>query len=170
MPVREVVMGDLTLLTIGVYGFTEEGFFSALTAASVDLFCDLRRRRGLRGSEYAFANSLRLQQRLEALGIRYVHLKDLAPTEEVRSLQREADKDAALGKRQRLELSDAFIQAYQSECLAGFDSNEFIKRLGVEAGVVALFCVERDPAACHRSLVAKRLAEDLGLRLKHVTP
>lgn len=46
-------MSELLLVaTIGVYGFTEERFFGELTEAGVDLLCDVRRRRGLRGSTY----------------------------------------------------------------------------------------------------------------------
>ena len=41
----------LELLTIGVYGFDPGGFFGALSAAGVDTFCDVRSRRGVRGSE-----------------------------------------------------------------------------------------------------------------------
>ncbi|HEX9735328.1 MAG TPA: DUF488 family protein [Thermoanaerobaculia bacterium] len=71
---------QIRIVTIGVYGFDEEGFFLALTNAGVDTFCDVRRRRGLRGSTYAFANSRRLQDRLATVGIRYVHVKELAPS------------------------------------------------------------------------------------------
>jgi hypothetical protein len=34
----------------------------------------------------------------------------------------------------------------------------------------ALFCVERDPEACHRSLVAERLAEEYGVTVAHLLP
>ncbi len=67
-------------VTIGVYGFDEAGFFQALQDAGVDTFCDIRRRRGVRGSAYAFANSQRLQGRLAELGIRYIYRSDLAPS------------------------------------------------------------------------------------------
>jgi len=43
-------------VTIGVYGFSADAFFEALQRAGVDSFCDIRYRRGVRGSEYAFAN------------------------------------------------------------------------------------------------------------------
>lgn len=36
--------------------------------------------------------------------------------------------------------------------------------------VVALFCVEREPEACHRSIVGNRLAHDLGIPLEHIKP
>ncbi|HRI57448.1 MAG TPA: hypothetical protein PK170_10170, partial [Anaerolineae bacterium] len=51
---------------------------------------------------------------------------------------------------------------------AGFDSRQFIADLGPETQVVALFCVEREPAACHRSLLATRLQRDLGLSVEHL--
>lgn len=157
-------------ITIGVYGFNEEGFFRALQAAGVDTFCDIRQRRGLRGSTYAFANSQRLQARLAELDIRYLHRKDLAPTKAVRDRQHAADSEAKIAKRQRTNLSPAFIHAFQQEILTGFDSRQFVTDLGDEAQVVALFCVEREPSACHRSLVAERLEEGLGVRVKHIMP
>lgn len=41
------------LLTIGVYGKSETEFFDQLSRAGVDLFRDIRQRRGVRGSQYA---------------------------------------------------------------------------------------------------------------------
>jgi uncharacterized protein (DUF488 family) len=158
------------LITLGVYGSTEAGFFGALQAAGVDTFCDLRLRRGVRGSAYAFVNSKRLQQRLAELNIRYLHLKELAPGKALRERQKTADKDGGIAKRQRTELSASFIAGFGAECLQSFDSAKFLERLGGQARVVALFCVERAPAACHRSLVAARLQRDLGLEVAHLTP
>jgi Protein of unknown function, DUF488 len=34
----------------------------------------------------------------------------------------------------------------------------------------ALFCVERDPEACHRSIVAERLAAEFGVPISHIVP
>ncbi len=45
------------IVTLGVYGRSEAEFFATLQHAQVDLFCDIRRRRGVRGRDYAFANS-----------------------------------------------------------------------------------------------------------------
>ena len=36
--------------------------------------------------------------------------------------------------------------------------------------VSALLCVERDPEACHRSLIAERMADELGVAVKHLRP
>lgn len=159
-----------TIVTIGVYGFDEQSFFHALLDAKVDTFCDIRLRRGMRGSTYAFVNSTYLQKRLGELGIRYLHIKELAPNQDIRDKQQQADKKLGIAKRTRKELVQVFIQAYEQECLANFDSNEFIKQVGQDAKVIGLFCVEREPEACHRSLAAKHLAKDLELQVGHIKP
>lgn len=158
------------IVTIGAYGWDEERFFLALQAAAVDTFCDVRQRRGVRGREYAFANSERLQARLTELGIHYVHRRDLAPSPELRARQHAADAATGTARRQRATLSPEFSQAYCEQRLGDLDSAAFAARLGPAAKVVALFCVEREPAACHRSLLASRLAHDLNLPVRHLTP
>lgn len=158
------------IVTIGVHGFDEATFFNALLDAGVNVFCDIRARRGMRGAKYAFANSVRLQDQLRELDIRYIHAKDLAPTQAVRERQKAADKALSVAKRARTALSPEFIAAYQETCLAQFDAAAFIASLGPEARVIALFCAEREPEACHRSLVAQRLHEQLVLEVEHITP
>jgi uncharacterized protein (DUF488 family) len=162
----------MKLVTIGVYGFNEAAFFNALQQAGVDTFCDIRWRRGVRGAEYAFANRARLQQRLAELGIRYLHFRELAPTPALRQCQTEADKAESTTKRKRSALGQVFIAGYREERLSPFDSRKFVEQLGPEARTVALFCVEREPAACHRSLLAERLQQDLGAQCEviHLTP
>jgi uncharacterized protein (DUF488 family) len=157
-------------VTIGVYGFTETAFFAALHQAGVDTFCDIRWRRGVRGSDYTFANRARLEKRLTELGIRYLHFRELAPPPALRGRQAEADKALGVGKRQREALGPVFTEGYQQECLAAFDGRNFVERLGPAAQVVSLFCVERTPAACHRSLLAARLRQDLGVNVDHLLP
>ena len=160
----------IKIVTIGVYGFTEDAFFEALQAAGVQVFCDIRWRRGVRGAEYAFVNHKRLVARLESLGIEYMHRRDLAPTPEVRQRQKEADKSGKVAKRQRGILSSAFVAAYREEILADFDPQAFLDELPDGTGVVALFCVEREPVACHRSLVADRLHWMDGVTIEHLLP
>ncbi|MDE0506367.1 MAG: DUF488 domain-containing protein [Candidatus Poribacteria bacterium] len=138
------------IVTIGVYGFDESSFFEALREAEVDTFCDIRSRRGLRGATYAFANSQRLQARLADLGIHYIHRKDLAPAKVTRDKQAEADKAAKIAKRKRTVLNEAFIEAYHSDCLSTFEPASLLNDFEVDTQVVALFCVEREPEACHR--------------------
>lgn len=161
---------SIKIVTIGVYGFDETTFFSALCNAKVDTFCDIRQRRGMRGRTYAFANSLRLQARLSELGIRYLHRKDLAPTQVVREKQAKIDKATKTAKRKRVALSEAFIEAYHAECLASFNPDSLLEDLEEDTQVLALFCVETVPEACHRSLVANKLAKELNLKIENILP
>ena len=158
------------IVTIGVYGFDKERFFQALIDANIDTFCDIRRRRGMRGSEYTFVNSTALQEKLRELGIRYMHVKDLAPSKAIRERQKQEDEKFGVAKRSRKELGQAFIQEYEQQCLASFNAHKFMEMLGPQTKVVGLFCVEREPEACHRSLAAKKLATDLELQVSDVTP
>ena len=68
----------MEFFTIGVYNSTEEEYFSKLVENNIDTFCDIRQRRGVRGSQYAFVNSNRLQARLLDLDIKYAHFINLA--------------------------------------------------------------------------------------------
>jgi uncharacterized protein (DUF488 family) len=158
------------IVTIGVYGFDKESFFQALLGAKVDTFCDLRKRRGMRGSTYAFVNSSSLQKRLGELGIRYLHLKNLAPDHESRAKQKQEDEKLGIAKRTRKILGQTFIQAYEKECLSAFNTQDFIEQLGQNTQVIGLFCVEREPEACHRSLAAQRIAQDLEVQVEHIRP
>ena len=160
----------IKIVTIGVYGFDEDSFFNALCKAEVDTFCDIRSRRGVRGATYAFANSKRLQARLAELDIRYIHRKDLGPTKVVREKQATADKATKTAKRKRTELGEAFIKAYHTECLTAFDPQSLIEALESDAQIVALFCVETAPEACHRSLVADKLAKTFNLEVEDILP
>lgn len=156
------------VLTIGAYGWSEATFFPALQSAGVHTFCDIRRRRGVRGPEYAFANAGRLQTRLTELGIAYVHRLDLAPSDSLRQAQARADAEHRTARRSRAELTPEFAAAFENEVLTGFDPVAFLADLA-QAGPVVLFCVEREPRACHRGLVAARLAA-AGATVTHLTP
>lgn len=159
----------IEILTIGAYGWTEPEFLDALEAAGADVFCDLRRRRGVRGSEYAFVNHQRLEAALTARGIPYRHFLELAPSPELRAGEAARDREARVKKRLRTELSEEFQAGFAAECLAHWDAAAFAAGLA-PAARPALFCVEREPAACHRSLVAARLAATLSLPLRHLVP
>jgi uncharacterized protein (DUF488 family) len=156
------------ILTIGAFGFSEEAFFAALQSAGVDTFCDIRQRRGVRGAEYAYCNSKRLQSRLGELGIRYLHRKDLAPTTAVRQIQYQADEAQGVAKRKRQTLGQEFVRAYEEQILAHFEPQSLLDDLEPGTQVVALFCVEKQPEACHRSLVAAKLQQELGLEVEHI--
>lgn len=158
----------MKFFTIGVYGSTEQEYFKKLTDNRIDAFCDIRQRRGVRGAKYAFVNSNRLQQKLIELDIKYAHFIELAPTKEIRELQKEADAQSRISKRNRDKLGSVFCEAYEDMILNNFDFDTFLDKLDeVAASNVVLFCVEEKPAACHRSIVSEKL-EVLGYEVKHL--
>jgi uncharacterized protein (DUF488 family) len=157
------------VVTIGVYEFDLPGFLRALRTADVRLLVDVRQRRGVRGSRYAWANSRRLQAALADAGIAYEHRRDLAPTTELRRLQYAADDRAGVGKRSRALLDPEYRERYVHEVLDHADLDALVDELP-DAGAAALLCVEADPEACHRSLIAERLARRHGVAVSHVRP
>ena len=155
----------MRIATIGVYGFSGETFLAALSDAGVTRIVDVRQRRGVRGREYAWANARRLQDALAAAGVEYEHRLDLAPTTELRQLQYAEDDRTGVGKRSRTELAQAYVEGYTREILDPADLGSL-----PTTGLPALLCVERDPEACHRSLIAARLAEEHGAKVVHLRP
>ena len=153
------------IATIGVYGFTGETFIAALREAGAVLVLDVRQRRGVRGSEYSWANSKRLQALLADARIGYRHLAELAPTTELRQLQYREDDRLGVGKRSRSVLAEEYSRRYSAEILDRADLEAIEAEL--PSGLSVLLCVERDPAACHRSLIAERL---VGARATHLLP
>lgn len=157
------------MATIGVYGFDGESFLRRLLDADVRLLVDVRQRRGVRGPEYAWANSARLQAALADAGIAYEHRRDLAPTTELRRIQYAEDDRRGVGKRSREQLADEYARRYTSEILDAADLTSLLTALPV-TGIATLLCVERDPEACHRSLIARRLTERHGVTVEHLLP
>ena len=178
-----------TIFTIGVYGSSEESFFGALEENEIELFIDIRARRGMRGSKYKYVNSSYLQNKLKELGIGYAHLKELAPTKEIRALQWQADIEENTNKRDRIGLSEGYTKEYRKQILnypADVTKPKFLPTLLLqEAKQLAgyptdkplqrfvLFCVEANAEACHRSLVAarfkdKRFSDTIGGEVTHL--
>jgi uncharacterized protein (DUF488 family) len=151
------------LATIGVYGSDLERFLATLRGAGVNLLLDVRQRRGVRGHDYAWANAKRIEAELRGAGIVYQHVPELAPTTSMREAQYEADTAKHEGKRSRTVLSHVYVERYTEEILDRADLDRLVHFIGRSTS--ALFCVEREAAACHRSLVAARLARDYDFRI-----
>lgn len=158
----------MEFFTIGVFNSTEKEYFNKLTDNQIDTFCDIRQRRGVRGAEYSFVNSNRLQSKLNELDIKYGHVLELAPTTEIRELQKEADNQQGEHKRDRNRLGKIFTIVYKDRILSKFDFEKFIENLEeIGANRVVLFCVEEKYEACHRSIVSDKL-EQLGYKITHL--
>jgi len=155
--------------TIGVYDWTFEKWLGALRGAEATQVLDLRQRRGVRGTRYAWANSTRLQAALAEAGIEYRHRKELAPTTELRELQYREDDRLGVRKRSRVELAAEYRRRYLREILSRVSLRPIVEAMPVD-GAAALMCVEADPEACHRSLVAERLEAEFGLTVEHLRP
>lgn len=135
----------MKLFTIGYEGATQPEFITALKVAGVERVIDIRavplsRKPGF--SKNILATGLR-----EA-GIDYVHLKALGTPPEGREAARKGNhaKLEAVYAGQ-LELPEAMVQAAQMLDLA-------------QEKPWALLCFERDPGACHRTLLIAAVAPD----------
>jgi len=157
------------IATVGVYEFDAASFIRTLDAAAVTQIIDIRQRRGVRGPRYAWANARGLQALLADAHIGYEHRPQLAPTTELRHLQYRDDDRQGVGKRSRVRLSREYIRAYTQEILDRARLEPLVERLPVH-GIGALLCVEATAQACHRSLVAERLADRFGFEIVHLDP
>lgn len=132
----------MEIFTIGYEGATQAELVTALRDAGVKLLADIRavplsRRPGF--SKNVLAAGLR-----EA-GIDYVGLKALGTPPEGREAARKGNHDRlAEVYASQLELPEAIVQS------------EMLKELAAERPT-ALLCFERDPAACHRSLLVEAI-------------
>ena len=157
------------IATIGVYEFDAPSFIAALD--------ERRRHQGLRHppaprgarSRYAWANAQRLQRLLAQARIGYEYHPELAPDTELRHLQYRDDDLQGVGKRSRVRLAPEYIREYTEEILDLVPLEPLVGQLPVH-GVGALMCVEATARACHRSLVADRLAERFGFEITHIEP
>jgi uncharacterized protein (DUF488 family) len=157
------------IATIGVYDFDAASFLRMLGQTGVTQILDIRQRRGVRGSQYAWANARRLQNLLSGAQIAYEHHPELAPDTEMRQLQYREDARQGVGKRTRVQLSPEYVRVYSQEVLDRVPLELLIKRLPVH-GIAALLCVEATAAACHRSLVSARLAERFDFEVIDLEP
>ena len=157
------------VVTIGVYGFTLDAFLDALRSVDARLVMDVRQRRGVRGSEYAWANAKRLEAALAEAGIEYEHHIELAPTTELRQAQYREDERRGIGKRNRRALAPAYRDGYLAQILDRVELGPIVESMPEDAAS-ALMCVERDPEACHRSLIAARLEREFGVAISHIRP
>jgi uncharacterized protein (DUF488 family) len=133
------------IFTIGYEGADPERFLTALKGAGVDLVADVRavalsRKRG-------FSKNV-LRDALAAEQIGYRHFIELGTPKAGREAARAGD-------------GATLRRIYCEEVLPGEPARAAFEALADLAAKqpVCLLCFERDPATCHRSLLAERLAE-----------
>lgn len=160
----------MKLFTIGVYGWSAEEFSRSINETGITSLVDVRRRRGVRGPLYRFANATALERLVTHQGIRYIAEPRLAPSQEMRALQKDADKKAGATKSSRARLSPTFVHAYRSKILSAYSRDMLDQLLAIAGERPALLCVEREAEACHRSVLASWIAEQTGFQVINLTP
>ena len=160
----------MQVFTIGIYGWTPEAFVSALQHRGVQVLIDTRQRRGVRGTRYQFANANSLQALLTQHGVQYLYIKALVPPVEVRQIQKVCDAMERTLKHKRQRLTPDYIEAYNRQVLDHYDWADIrtLQAQGVQR--IALLCVETYPTACHRSLIAERMAQQFKTEVEHILP
>jgi uncharacterized protein (DUF488 family) len=143
---------DLRILTIGYEGASVESFLQTLKAAGVTRLLDVRelplsRRKG-------FSKNM-LAGILVSAGIDYQHERAFGAPRHIRHRLRE-DGDLAR------YFTD--FREYLSTQRAVLDS-----LAQTISGAVALLCYERNPAQCHRSVVAAALARRVKTTVDHLS-
>jgi uncharacterized protein (DUF488 family) len=68
-----------------------------------------------------------------------------------------------------VRLAPEYVRQFTEEILDLVPLEPLVRRLPVH-GIGALLCVEATAQACHRSLVADRLAERFGFEIVHLEP
>lgn len=135
----------MRLFTIGYEGTTQPQFIAALQAAGVERVIDVRavplsRKPG-------FSKNI-LAAGLREAGIDYVHLKALGTPPEGREAARKGRHDVLERVYSgQLELPEALAASAQMRDLS-------------EEKPSVLVCFERNPEACHRSLLIKAVMPD----------
>lgn len=130
-----------TVFTIGYSGFTPETFAAKLKSAGVTMLIDVRRNPVSRKKGFSKAG---LCEFLKEQGVEYRHLPDLGVPESLRNELRDGG-----------ELGDYLHQfgRYLETCDEALA--EVIEQ--IEHRPCCLMCLEKNPAECHRSIVAKEL-------------
>ena len=145
----------LPLLTLGYEGRTLEEFVRLLRAECVDVVLDVR---DVPWSHKPGFSKKPLAEGLQAGGIAYVHAGFAGNPKRLRS--------QAADTAEALRLYAAHLEA-SPEVLAAFDVA--VSDLHADGKRVCLVCLEKDPAQCHRAILATRWAADApGRTVRHL--
>lgn len=135
------------LYTLGYESAAIEDFIATVKSAGIERIIDVReyplsRRKG-------FSKNV-LRELLKANNVEYVHLKGLGDPKEGRDAARAGDHEKFL----------QIFTSHMETALAVADLKTAIDF--ATSKVSCLLCYERNPAECHRTIVAKAMAADTG--------
>lgn len=144
----------MKIYTIGFTRKSAETFFTKLQTAGVKRLVDVRLNNTSQLASFAKRDDLRYFARA-ICGIDYVHLTELAPTQDILAAYKKQKGDWALYERQFLAL------------MADRRVGETVSRAVLDGG--CLLCSEDTPEHCHRRLVAEYLKENWGgVEIEHL--
>jgi uncharacterized protein (DUF488 family) len=146
----------MKLATIGYEGAPQDAVFAALKEAGIDVLVDVR---AVTSSRRPGFSKSHLASGLPEQGVDYMHLRGLGTPKEGRLAVRSGDL-AALERIFAKHMKTAEAR-HDYEALLG------LMRGGKK---ICLLCYEHDPAGCHRTIIAERVHEELGLRVEHLVP
>ena len=136
------------IYTIGYAGKSINQFLELLKSRNVKILVDVRFSPVSRKPEFSKS---KLKETLEMNGIKYVHFRELGVPKNVRS------------KLIETEDYEWFFRWYDENVIA-VQTEKLNELLSLDRPF-AVMCVESDPARCHRSRIAKWLADKRGFRV-----
>jgi uncharacterized protein (DUF488 family) len=134
----------MRIFTIGFTKKSAEAFFQKLHDSGTKRIVDVRLRNMSQLSGFAKKDDLKFFLR-EILHIDYVHLPELAPTEEMLDRYKKGKRDWSLYEREFLELM-------RTRTIEKTIPKDILSE-------ACLLCSENSPNHCHRRLVAEYLKE-----------
>lgn len=146
----------MKLATIGYEGAPQDAVFDALEKAGVELLVDVR---AVTSSRRPGFSKSHLAAGLPERGIEYLHLRGLGTPKEGRMAARSGDEK---GLRR-------VFGAHMKTPEARHDYEALLDLLR-RGKKICLMCYEHDPATCHRTIIAERVGEELGLKIENLTP
>jgi uncharacterized protein (DUF488 family) len=148
-------VSSIKLFTIGFTKKSAEAFFTKLQRAGVKRLVDVRLNNNSQLAGFSKRDDLAFFLKAIA-GIEYVHLLDLAPTQELLNRYKKADRDWPAYERDFLRL------------IADRKIDETISPNLLDGS--CLLCSEDRPHHCHRRLVAEYLRDRWGaVEIEHLT-
>jgi len=136
------------IFTAGYQGLTVDEFTEKLLQAKIDTLIDVRKNPFSRMKGFG---RTALKTEMNRAGIDYIHMPELGVESEWRTnLKTHEDHKAVLERYKAEVLPD---RKTELGAIA-----ELVKR-GMN---ICLVCMEKDPAACHRTIVAKAISELTG--------
>ncbi len=141
--------------TIGYENVGQADFVAALKDANIKTLIDVRE---VANSRRAGFSKKSLAAALDEVGIAYVHMKPLGTPKAGREAARKGDTDTMhrIFEAKMVEPESQLSLAETAE-IAG-------------KGRTCLMCLEHDWRVCHRSIVARHLTEEFGLKPVNLSP